>query len=50
MTAFDSLTYNEDEIRRIAIRAFDTAMKRREVLVRRVDKANVIDLLRPGEK
>ena len=28
LTAFDSLTYNEDEIRRIAIRAFDIAMKR----------------------
>ena len=29
MTAFDSLTYNENEIRRIAKRGFDIAMKRR---------------------
>ena len=41
MTAFDSLTYNEDEIRRIAIRAFDIAMKRRKK-VTSVDKANVL--------
>lgn len=30
MTAYDSLTYNENEIRRIAKRAFDIAMKRRK--------------------
>ena len=42
ITAFDSLTYNEDEIRRIAIRAFDIAMKRRKK-VTSVDKANVLD-------
>ncbi len=29
MTAYDSLTYNENEVRRIAKRAFDIAMKRR---------------------
>ena len=42
MTAFDSLTYNENEIRRIAKRAFDIAMKRRKK-VTSVDKANVLD-------
>lgn len=30
MTAVDTLTYNENEIRRIAIKAFDIAMKRRK--------------------
>ena len=30
MTAQDSLTYNEEEIRRIAKRGFDIAMKRRK--------------------
>ena len=29
MTAVDTLTYNENEIRRIAVKAFDIAMKRR---------------------
>ncbi len=42
MTAVDSLTYNENEIRRIAIKAFDIAMKRRKK-VTSVDKANVLD-------
>ena len=42
MTAIDSLTYNENEIRRIAIKAFDIAMKRRKK-VTSVDKANVLD-------
>ena len=41
-TAYDSLTYNENEIRRIAIRAFDIARKRRKK-VTSVDKANVLD-------
>ena len=41
-TAYDSLTYNEHEIRRIAKRAFDIAMKRRKK-VPSVDKANVLD-------
>lgn len=41
-TAYDSLTYNEHEIRRIAKRAFDIAMKRRKK-VTSVDKANVLD-------
>ena len=42
MTAYDSLTYNENEIRRIARRGFDIAMKRRKK-VTSVDKANVLD-------
>ena len=41
-TAVDTLSYNENEIRRIAIKAFDIAMKRRKK-VTRVDKANVLD-------
>lgn len=41
-TATDSLTYDENEIRRIAIRAFDIAMKRGKK-VTSVDKANVLD-------
>lgn len=41
-TAVDTLTYNENEIRRIAIKAFDIAMKRRKK-VTSVDKANVLD-------
>ena len=40
--AVDTLTYNENEIRRIAIRAFDIARKRRKK-VTSVDKANVLD-------
>lgn len=42
MTATDTLTYNEKEIRRIAVKAFDIAMKRRKK-VTSVDKANVLD-------
>ena len=42
MTAQDSLTYNEEEIRRIAKRGFDIAMKRNKK-VTSVDKANVLD-------
>lgn len=41
-TAYDSLTYNENEIRRVAKRAFDIAGKRRGK-VTSVDKANVLD-------
>ncbi|MCR5251351.1 MAG: 3-isopropylmalate dehydrogenase [Lachnospiraceae bacterium] len=40
--AIDTLTYTEEEIRRIAIRGFDIAMKRRKK-VTSVDKANVLD-------
>ncbi len=49
MTATDTLTYNENEIRRIAIRAFDVAMKRRKK-VTSVDKANVLDSSRLWRK
>ena len=38
----DTLSYNENEIRRIAKRAFDIAMKRRKKVCS-VDKANVLD-------
>ena len=41
-TAVDTLTYNEEEIRRIAIKAFEAARKRRGK-VTSVDKANVLD-------
>lgn len=41
-TAVDTLIYNEDEIRRIAIRAFDIA-RLRSKKVCSVDKANVLD-------
>lgn len=40
--ATDTLTYTEEEIRRIAKRGFDIAMKRRKK-VTSVDKANVLD-------
>ncbi len=40
--AIDTLTYDENEIRRIAIRGFDIAMKRNKK-VTSVDKANVLD-------
>lgn len=49
LTAYDSLTYNENEIRRIAVRAFDIAMKRRKK-VTSVDKANVLDSSRLWRK
>ena len=42
LTAVDTLTYNEKEIRRIAVKAFDIAMKRRKKVIS-VDKANVLD-------
>ena len=42
VTATDTLTYNENEIRRIAKQGFDIAMKRRKK-VTSVDKANVLD-------
>ncbi len=42
MTACETLTYNEEEIRRIAKRGFDIAAKRRKK-VTSVDKANVLD-------
>ena len=47
--ATDTLTYSENEIRRVAIRAFDIAMKRRKK-VTSVDKANVLDSSRLWRK
>ena len=49
LTACDTLTYNEQEIRRIAKRGFDIAMKRRKK-VTSVDKANVLDSSRLWRK
>lgn len=49
LTATDSLVYNEEEIRRIAIKAFDVAMKRTKK-VTSVDKANVLDSSRLWRK
>ncbi len=43
-TAVDTLTYNEKEIRRIAVKAFEIAMKRRKSVIS-VDKANVLDYI-----
>lgn len=41
-TAVDTLKYDENEIRRIAIKAFDIASKRNKKVIS-VDKANVLD-------
>lgn len=49
MTAEDVLTYNEEEIRRIAKRGFDIARKRRKK-VTSIDKANVLDSSRLWRK
>jgi 3-isopropylmalate dehydrogenase len=49
LVARDSLTYSENEIRRIAKRGFDIAMKRRKK-VTSVDKANVLDSSRLWRK
>lgn len=47
--AIDTLSYDENEIRRIAIKGFDIAMKRRKK-VTSVDKANVLDSSRLWRK
>ncbi len=47
--AIDTLTYDENEIRRIAVKGFDIARKRRRK-VTSVDKANVLDSSRLWRK
>lgn len=49
VTAVDTLSYNEHEIRRIAIQAFEVAMKRNKKVIS-VDKANVLDSSRLWRK
>ena len=49
MKATDTLVYNETEIRRVAVKAFETAMKRKKK-VTSVDKANVLDSSRLWRK
>ena len=49
MQATDTLVYNEHEIRRVALKAFDIAMKRKKK-VTSVDKANVLDSSRLWRK
>ena len=49
MQSTDTLVYNETEIRRVAVKAFETAMKRKKK-VTSVDKANVLDSSRLWRK
>ena len=49
LVATDTLNYSEDEIRRIAVKGFEVARKRRKKLVS-VDKANVLDSSRLWRK
>ncbi len=49
VTAHDNLIYNENEIRRIAKKGFEIAMKRRKNVIS-VDKANVLDSSRLWRK
>lgn len=49
LQAVDTLTYNENEIRRIAVKAFEIAMKRKKKVIS-VDKANVLDSSRLWRK
>ncbi len=49
VTAIDTLTYSEDEIKRIARTGFEIAMKRRKNVIS-VDKANVLDSSRLWQK
>lgn len=49
VTAVDTLKYDEREIRRIAVKGFEIAMKRRKKVIS-VDKANVLDSSRLWRK
>ena len=49
LKATDVLTYDENEIRRIAVKAFEIAMKRNKRVIS-VDKANVLDSSRLWRK